>query len=266
MAAQKFIEGDIADGPNGEAIIFRQGRWYPHTENKSGGAPGFGFDGATSNYKYQDAVAKQRADADVKRIDAAGEMERTGYENEATAKRAEEVMNNRTPTGWAADQRIGLGKAIGNGFTRAVSLGFIPDKDETANLETMRTLGNQGALGQVGQLKGPLSDRDVAFIKTLQYDAGASPTQNRRVIDAQKWVARRQAGYAAALRAWTQNLGSPSALNPKGQTFDGWWGGYSAKKIPAPGLSSGAPKKSITANAPRKTTSGGYEVLSVRGD
>jgi hypothetical protein len=110
-------------------------------------------------------------------------------------------------------------------------------------------LGNQGALGQVGELKGPLSDRDVAFIKTLQYSPGASRTQNARVVEGQKWIAKRQAAYASALRTWTEKLGSPSALNGAGVSFDRWWGDYSTNALPPPGL---GPRRTPAANAPRK--------------
>lgn len=211
-----------------------------------------GFDAAATSAKYQDKLAQQRAASDMARLDRGAGIEQEAYANEATADQAADVLR-RAPTGIAADQRIWLGKALGNGLTRALTLGMIPSKEETADLETVRRLGNTGTLGSVGQLKGPLSDRDVSFLKTLQYDAGASPMQNARVVDAQKWLAKRQAAYAAAQRTWTEKLGSPSALNPDGVSFDRWWGDYSAKRLPPPtyGRAPGAPKASPAANAPR---------------
>ena len=56
----------------------------------------------------------------------------------------------------------------------------------------------------MGQLKGPLSDRDIAFLKTLQYNINSNRESNMRVAMAQQWAAKRQAAYAAALRKWTE--------------------------------------------------------------
>lgn len=219
-----------------------------------------GYDSVGQSAEMLKALAKGRAAKDLARLESSQVAEAEGYGNEQTALRAQDVLDTGVPTGTFGEQRAAVGKAIGNKVTSFLSGGLIPDKEQTANLETMQTLGNTGALGQVGQLKGPLSDRDVQFIKTLQYSPNSSRTQNQRVIEAQKWVARRQAAYGAALRKWTENLGSPSALNGKGMSFDRFWGEYSARALPRPGLEPQAAAPSRNAfdtSAPAAPAKGG---------
>lgn len=218
----------------------------------AGAAGGLGYDAAQAAAPYRKKLAEQRAISDAKRIDGIASLEAEAYGNEGTALRAKDVLAGDTPSGLAPNFRIAMGKALGG--TPLARLPGIPTTEQTTNLETLEQLGNQGTLGTVGQLKGPLSDRDVQFLKTLQYSPSATPQQNRRVVEAHQWIAKRQAGYASALRAWTEKLGSPSALNPKGESFDRWWGGYAAKALPPPAIArpKGAPRASPTANAPRK--------------
>jgi len=199
------------------------------------------YDAAQDTKKYQDTLGQWRAKSDIKKLDEASAIEEQAYSNEQTANTAKDLIPD-TPTGFLGDIRRDAGKMMGNGLTHVLSLGAIPDEKQTHNLEAMTGLGNQGALGTVGQLKGPLSDRDVVFLKTMQYDPNASQARNKQVAEAQTWLAKRQAAYSAALRTWTEHLGSPSALNPQGMTFDRWWGGYSAEHLPQPDISKGGPK------------------------
>lgn len=253
MAKPIIVEGQTATNPQTkEKIVYRGGKWYPADAGVQG------YDSVGQSAEMLKALAKGRAAKDLARLESSQVAEAEGYGNEQTALRAQDVLDTGVPTGAFGEQRAAIGKAIGNPVTSFLSGGFIPNKEQTANLETMTTLGNQGALGQVGQLKGPLSDRDVQFIKTLQYSPNSSRTQNQRVIEAQKWVARRQAAYGASLRKWTEKLGSPSALNKDGMSFDRFWGEYSARALPRPGLepkaAAPAPKNAF---APSATASGG---------
>jgi hypothetical protein len=208
------------------------GQWSVDHEAVSRMGLGGGFDAAANTAKYQDKLAQARATSDMGRLDHAAAAEQQAYSNEATAHRAGELLHEDTPTGPMADMRVALGRSpLGH---VGKYLPMVPTKEQTANLESMQALGNEGALGKVGELKGPLSDRDIAFLKSLQYSADASPKYNARVVEAQEWVAKRQAAYSAALRKWTENTGSPSALNHDGMSFDRWWGGYSALKLPPP--------------------------------
>lgn len=196
------------------------------------------------NKVYAETLAREKAKGDVARLEAAGEGERNAYGMEATANRGLALLD-RTPTGPLADLRIDLGRAVGG--TPLSILPGIPNREETTNLELFRNIGSQGALGDVSKLKGPLSEKELAFIQRLQADPNATKETNRQVLEAQKWVARRRAAYANGLRTWTSRLGSPSATNPRGQTFDAWWGQYSAERLPPPGV--GAPAKASSGSA-----------------
>lgn len=191
---------------------------------------------------YADTLARERAKRDVQRLEAASEGERNAYGMEATADQAKAILPN-TPTGMFAEQRMALGKAV-----PALSfLPGVPDRTETANLETLQRLGAQGSLGSVGQLKGPLSEKELAFIQSMQLRPDASRQENERVVQSMKWAAARQAAYGAALRKWTENLGSPSATNPAGESFEQWWGRYSASALPAPGTRPASPPRKPSA-------------------
>lgn len=184
---------------------------------------------------YADTLARERAKSDIKRLERAGESYRQAFSTEATAQRAEALLNDDTPTGPMADFRIDLGKTVGSALGGVPSLlPGIPNRRQAQNLEELRNIQSQGALGDVAQLKGPLSEKELAFIQRLQVDPNATQSTNRRVIEAQKWAARRQAAYGAALDRWTRVTGSPSALGRDGQTFDSWWAQYSAREIPPP--------------------------------
>ncbi len=208
---------------------------------------------------YAETLARERAKGDVKRLEEASAGERNAYGLESTALQARNLLNADTPTGLFADQRIAMSKTPLAGF-----LG-IPSREQGANLETLRNIGNQGSLGQVGQLKGPLSEKELAFIQQMQVNPGSSKQYNLRVADAMKWAADRQAAYSAALQKWTENLGSPSAKNARGQSFDSWWGGYASKALPAPGTSRNLNDAALKQRS-QKTRNGGVEILSVRDE
>lgn len=211
-----------------------------------------------SDTVYADTLARERAKKDVARIEGAGEAERNGYAMEATADQAAAILPN-TPTGLFADQRIALGKAV----PWASALPGIPNRTETANLETTKRLGAMGALGDVSKLKGPLSEKELAFIQTMQLNPGSSREENRRVIETMKWAARRQTAYGASLQEWTRRLGAPSARNKQGQSFDAWWGGYSARAIPPPGVRPRGAAPAKPAADAKPAPSKGYRILSV---
>lgn len=249
--------GEVIDGyryaggdPN------QKGSW--EWAGDDGPALGGAYDAVSSSKKYRDTLAAERAKDDIKRLQDASQGARDAYGMEGTADRGLELLK-KTPVGPAADLRITLGRAVGG--TPLSMLPGIPDREQTANLETFRTIGSQGALGDVSKLKGPLSEKELAFIRRMQADPAASYEYNKRVLEAQKWAARRQAAYGTALRRWTTNLGSPSALNPKGQSFDDWWGSYAGQAIPQPGLE--RPKPAPAAPTAKPGQKAAYRILSV---
>jgi hypothetical protein len=188
---------------------------------------------------YAETRARERAKDDADMLEQARMMERDAYGLEATAKRAEQILP-KTPTGPLANFRIEAGRAL-QAVPFAGVLPLVPSADETANLEELRRLGSLGALGDVSKLKGPLSEKELAFIEQMQLDPNATKRNNARTAEYMKWVARRQAAYGRAMRAWEARLGSPTAMNANGLSFDAWWGRYASEKLPAPGVKPAAP-------------------------
>jgi len=256
-------EGQKGTTPDGTRVIFRGGKVYPLDQDPNKGG---GFDASAESKKYQDKLAFERAKMDAETMQRASQAEREAYAAEANADQAKRILKQDTPLGGFAGARMAVSNNVP--FMRGVL--SVPTQDQAANMETLQRYGNQGTLGSVGQLKGPLSDRDIAFLKTLQYNVGSNRESNMRVAMAQKWAAKRQAAYAAALRKWTEVGGSPSALNPQGMSFDRWWGQYAEKALPPPTFdreSMNAELKSMSAGKPKKASgSGGAQILSVRPD
>lgn len=182
---------------------------------------------------YRRKFEERRASADADRFADAqdGLIDAGGLE--AAGRRAERLLEDRAPVGAFADQRIAAGRMAGD------FLGFlpgIPNRRETEQLEQLRLLGSQGALGDVSQLKGPLSEKELAFIQRLQIDPNATRETNLQVARVMQWAARRQAAYGSAMQRWTDELGSPRARNRDGLSFNAWWGQYAAESLPQPGM------------------------------
>jgi hypothetical protein len=181
---------------------------------------------------YEQTFERERAKADIANFSGAMTGMRDAPALEARGNRALSLLDGGAATGPFADMRIMTGRAVGG------ALGFlpgVPNRQETQNLEQLRLIGSQGALGDVGQLKGPLSEKELAFIQRLQIDPNATEETNRMVAETMTWTARRQAAYGAAMDQWRRELGSPSSANANGLTFDRWWGQYAAQTIPQPG-------------------------------
>lgn len=206
---------------------------------------------------YVLAQSKTMGQEDAKRMSGLGSMVRDADSMLATAGEGRRLLDDGAPTGFAGDFRTAVGKVAG-GF--AGGLLGVPDKQETDNLQRFRQVANQATLGDTSKLRGPLSDKDIAFLKEAQININASPEANRRALAAQEWAATRMKAYESALQSWTQHLGRPSALNPRGQSFDAWFSTYANGKIPPPytkAASAAGPRPSTTANAPRRAAAGG---------
>lgn len=192
------------------------------------------MDAITQDPAYRTRTANDQAVIDRKLLGAATADETKGYNEFETARGASAILDRKPPLGSAPNLRIALGRSpIGDLMGGAFG---IPSKAETADLESLRSAAGGKTLGDVGLLHGPLSDKDIAFLKTMSYDPGGTPEYNRRVVEAQKWASKRKAAYGAAMRAWDAKLGSPQAVNANGQSFQNWWAGYSETKLPQPGV------------------------------
>ena len=216
-----LIEGRTGTMPDGTRVIVRGGKIVPI------GQPG----GAQGSEIYMSTLGKDQAKADVKRLEAATDLQQQGYGAEATALQAESLLP-RTPVGaWS-----GVAEDIGRKVPVLQGLLGVPSAEEIGNLGAYKRLQSMGALGDAANLKGPMSDKDIAFLKGMQYDPQGTREFNQQVIAAQKWAAKRQTAYGAALKSWTRTLGSPSAVNADGLDFGSWWGKYSSEQLPPPGV------------------------------
>ncbi len=253
-------EGQTGTLPDGTRVVFRNGRMEPLVSNQ-----------------YAKTFETARAKADIGKIEGAVEGVKTSDSLISTSGQARQLLNEGIPTGGFAETRLGLGKTIGNDFTSAITGGFIPNKKTTAKMERFQQLTNEAVLGDVGKLKGPLSDRDITFLKDTQAGIGTTPEGNKRALAAREWAATRLAAYESAMQSWTQQLGAPSALNARGQSFDAWFSGWANQNIPAPTgetftyKSKNAPANALTGskggnNALKAGSSspGGWKVISVQ--
>jgi hypothetical protein len=104
-------------------------------------------------------------------------------------------------------------------------------KDQSTKLDQFAKLGNAFVLGDAKALK-PLSNSDIAWLEKNQINIGANPDANRKTLDAYEWSSNKRKAYAAAMNAWTQQLGSPSAKNARGETFEQFFSDYSNRFMP----------------------------------
>jgi hypothetical protein len=218
---------------------------------------------------YQKKAAEYRAKRDEEQIGNALQGVRTADDLTSTSSQARDLINQGTPTGGFADVRMELGRKFGGPTVNFLTAGFIPDKKTTGRMERFQQLTNEAVLGDVSKLKGPLSDRDIQFLKDTQAGINTTADGNRRALAAREWAATRMKAYESALQSWTNRLGAPSALNPRGQSFDAWWSSWSMQNIPPPSTGDAYRYKSRTAparpQAPAagKPASGGYKIISV---
>lgn len=172
------------------------------------------------NATYQERYDRIRADKDIARLESAGEGARMGLAMEDSANQAQYWLDHGADPGFLGDIRMQAGRAFGG---------------QSSPLENFNRVASGMALDNVGKLKGPLSDKDIAFLRSTVIDVNSSAPANRAAIEAQRWAARRGAAYEAALQEWSRKLGRPSALNAEGLSFDRWWGQYASERLPQPG-------------------------------
>jgi len=186
----------------------------------------------------------------ARRIDKADEGFNTGLDMVDSADQADALLDAGTPTGFGGTMQAGLGKALGGVLG---GVGPIPTKAQTDNMLMLRRMGGKSLLQDVQFMKGALSNSDREFLASLQYSIGQTPGYNRKVAEAQRWAGKKATAYGAAMRAWTDKLGSPDARNANGLSFPLWWAQWSREKLPPPGVE--APSQRAAQNAQLKAKS-----------
>ena len=219
----------VQAAPQGMAEAYRTtGLYNPNTGTYT---PPPATDSNDPNALYQATFDRERAKKDIARIEGAAAGARDAGSMLATAEQGRRYLDNGAPTGPAAEFRMGAGRVAGGVLG---ILPGIPTTPETNALTGFNQIVSGLTLSNVGQLKGPLSDRDIKFLQGLTASIDASPESNRRAIAGQEWAAARLLAYEAAQTRWAQELGRPSATNRAGQSFDQWWANYAAQNIPPP--------------------------------
>lgn len=118
--------------------------------------------------------------------------------------------------------------------------GFIGSNDKRASaLGGIELASSSKALEAAQDMKGALSDKDIAFLKSMSYGLGKSSAENRDVARLAQWAGMKAKGYQAARSAWESKLGTADTRNARGQTFADWWGSYSEQRYPRPNFGAG---------------------------
>lgn len=129
-------------------------------------------------------------------------------------------------------------------------------KMRNADLQSIQRLGESGVFPNLSQLKGPLSDKDLAFLKGQQVSVTNYGDENQRIVNLMRWASDRAVKYEEAMQSWTKVLGSPNVPNRMGQSFQSWWNEYADKNIPRPDIYQGTkdatPQGRIIARRPAR--------------
>jgi len=192
------------------------------------------FEAALENKKYADTAAVARAKRDEAKVTAAAD-----------------AVTQSAQTAALADQIQGLLRRQSTGP------GAIVAKPFSADLQSLERLGQEGVFGNLDKLKGPMSDKDIAFLKSQSVSPTLWGKENQRIVDLMRWSAKRSQEYESGLNAWTERLGSPSARNAQGLSYDAWWAKWSQQNLPRPDLSGGKAPPPLPGQPPRANAAGG---------
>lgn len=132
------------------------------------------------------------------------------------------IQNNQMPSGFTAPLRL---KAGGLGYSR----------NQTANLRNLDRFAGTAAIGSAAALK-PLSNSDMAFLMQQQAGSRENEQTNLRFLQARQWADAKMLGKSAAQDEWIQRLGSPNAMNGRGQSFNTWWATVENQMYPPPNV------------------------------
>lgn len=190
--------------------------------------------------------ARKTADMEVKRdfgrLEEAREGMMVGRDLSGTADELDRLLS-RSPTGVMAPLQKFIGKATPWG------------RETAADLKSFERQATGLTLEKAQGLKGALSDKDLAFLKSMAPDVTDPSEVNQAAIDAYEWAGNRLTNYEAGLQVWNDKLGSPAAKNRDGKTYDQWFGEWAAVNLPRSAFygsksKPAVPKKKAVAAAP----------------
>lgn len=241
--------GEIRPGPNGRRAQWTGERWVeiapaptaPATPGPRPVASGNIMQQQIGNKSYTTKLASDVAARDATLTTQAQEGAVQGALTKGRAKEIGDLLKQTS---------TGPGAYIGHGVKALVGA-----PQDFTNLSTIKRLGGQGVFGDLDKLKGAISDKDVRFLREQQVDPGKFGGENQRIVDLMTWTGDRSKAYEAAMNAWANRLGSPSALNARGQSFQGWWARWSEENMPRPDVAK--------ANAKAQNRGGKFSLVSV---
>lgn len=111
---------------------------------------------------------------------------------------------------------------------------FLGDDKNARAMGAMERVSGKAALADAQDMKGALSDKDVAFLKSMTYGLGHSTGENLDVARAQEWAAQKTKSYLLSRSRWEKQLGSFDARDAQGRNFDDVWAEYSSRVYPQP--------------------------------
>lgn len=104
------------------------------------------------------------------------------------------------------------------------------NKERVADMGMFQNLAASGVLGNVHNLPGPLSDKDVRFLESTTYNPEDTPETNRAKAQRQLMLANKMKAYALEREKWIARYGSTRVPDEQGYSFDDRWDGWGSKK------------------------------------
>ena len=98
------------------------------------------------------------------------------------------IAQETTPSGMSADLVVGFKRAL-------KTLNPNLDIPEAANAEALVALLNEGILGDVKRLTGPISEKELKFLSQIQANLGGTKEGNAAILLYKKMLARKQSNW-----------------------------------------------------------------------
>ena len=123
------------------------------------------------------------------------------------------------------DVELGTFSGLRGGIERlAQSVGIDSVKmQKLTGQQLVQTLGGKMALANLRDLKGSISDKEGAWLKSINPDIGMTKEQIQSIIEIRKRVAERDIDYANHMNKWVDTYGNLRAKRNDGST----WSDYS---------------------------------------
>ena len=255
---QFVTEGEVGVNQQG---VYDDTRPDDQPRNGSGIPPS---DGPYNTYRQ-----RTRGTADAKRIEAIRETTGNAVNDlDVLLGEIETLVDEGTPSGAFAEQRLALGKANA-GLQSSTGLDLsgvpgIPTREQTAQMSAMKGINTRLGLTMTALTKGAISNMEMEMFLQSVPGLTNTPEGNKMISQTMRNLQSRVIQHGQSADVWDQTFGSLSAVNPRtGQSFDQAWADYTranpffdTRKAPAQGAptSGAAPQQG---RAPRSRGDGG---------